>query len=262
MVALELAMPSPNATPLTAVPRSELAEATCWLLSAVAGPPRALALALVDALCADVAPSTMPLEALAPFPDADALPVFEVVAPKALDPVALALALPELAPLAPSIVPALALVVLLPNWPVPRTAPLVFETVPDTDEELTFNEPRTALLLPLVTAAPVVTIGPEPLAMAVDVPPTPSPIAGPLAATPVSVLAAAIPCRLVAVASPEAAIAEAAVGPLVADALTNSPPPEMLWLTPPTDEALALPLLAPLAASTLPTTPVRLFAPD
>src|SRR5579884_1948471 len=175
---------------------------------------------------------------------------------KALPPAAVAAAFPELAPPAASTVCTLADTLLLPAWPSPNAGPVVFRATPVPRPVFVFVRWSWAPDVPPDSAAPVVNAGAGPvlLFIVIDDAPTPAPLAAPVAATPVALNTPDTRCTLVAVASPLVALAVAEVGPLMA----RAPGP---LAVPPVAAAVALPLLAPLAASTVPTNPVLVFVP-
>ncbi|MHB8620259.1 MAG: hypothetical protein ACYDAG_11945, partial [Chloroflexota bacterium] len=163
------------------------------------------------------------------------------------------------------------IVLLLPSWPRAVAAPEVLLARPVLDTELVFDEVRLALLVAPESAPPVETepAGPELLEMWVTAWPMPSPEASPLTATAVSALPQPTFWVLTATAvsaftpQPTFWVLLALAAPLVALAFDCAPVPELV--------ELALPELAPLAASTsvtvpevvlLPVWPVAMAAPD
>jgi len=171
----------------------------------------------------------------------------------AMAPVAVAVALPPFAPEAASTSPTLPAARLSPLRPVADAAPVVFVALPlELLSTLLEADTRAELRAPFL-APPVVTLGSEPSSTDSAALEMPSPAAVPVRATPAAVFTARTSWMLLAEASPDTAFAWAEVAPALADA-----PPVAFD---PAAEAEALPELAPLAASTVPTTPVVVSFP-
>src|SRR5579883_25999 len=189
-------------------------------------------LPLVMELLAELSPSpqALPLSASAKsaLPEPTHWPLLAEMPPS--------LPLPPLPPPAASTIPTLPLVVLPPTWPLAMAAPDVLATVPLFVTVLVLRVVALAELLPPVVWPPVVREPKPLLVMVLTTVPTPSPEASPLLAEAPSQFSESTDCQLLAETPP--------LPPL-------APPPVLL----------ALPELAPPAASTVPTVPDVLLLP-